>query len=81
MASSVIIQLVGVITELNAIANICKHRGLHEEHHFILMAMEVHSAPRHDMDHFIGECARLFHDRRFGGHLSLSFLHSIFQAM
>jgi hypothetical protein len=31
--------------------------------HFILMAMEVHNAPKHDMDHFIKECARLFHDR------------------
>jgi len=37
------------------------------------MAMEVHGALGHDIDCFIGECACFFHDRRSGGHLSLSF--------
>jgi hypothetical protein len=31
-------------------------------HHFIPMAMEVHNAPKHDMDHFIKEYPRPFHD-------------------
>ncbi len=35
--------------------------------------MEVHGALGHDMDHFIRECARLFHDRILEGHLSLFF--------
>ncbi len=37
------------------------------------MAMKVHNTPEHDMDPFIKECARLFHDKQLGGHLSLSF--------
>jgi hypothetical protein len=37
------------------------------------MAMEVHIAPRYDIDCFIKECARLFHNRIFENHLSLSF--------
>jgi hypothetical protein len=37
------------------------------------MAMKVHGALGHDMDHFIKECVHLFHDRQSGGHLSLSF--------
>jgi hypothetical protein len=73
VALSVISRLIGAIVELNAIVKIGKYRGLHEGHHFILMAMEVHGAFGHDMDRFIGECACLFHDRRFGSHLSLSF--------
>jgi hypothetical protein len=44
-----------------------------------LMAMEVHGAPRHDMDHFIKECTCLFHDRWSGGHLSLSFYIQFFK--
>jgi hypothetical protein len=63
MASSVINQLIGAIAKLNAIAKIYKYRGLHERHHFIPMAMEVHGTPRRDMDRFIKECARLFHKR------------------
>ncbi len=51
------------VVKLSAIAKIHNYRGLHERHHFILMAMEVHGTPEHDMDHFIRECARLFHDR------------------
>jgi hypothetical protein len=63
MVSSVIIQSASAIAKFSAIAKIRKYRGLHEGHHFILMAMEVHNALRHDMDHFIRECAHLFHDR------------------
>jgi hypothetical protein len=40
---------------------------------FILMVMEVHGAPGHDMDHFIRECVRLFYDRQSKDHLSLTF--------
>ncbi len=79
MTLSVISRLVGAIVELNAIANIHKYKRLHEGHHFILMAMEMHGAPWHDMDHFIKECARLFHDRWSGGHLSLSFCIQFFK--
>ncbi len=49
--------------ELNAIVKIHKYRGFHEGHHFISMAMEMHDAPRHDMNPFIKEYACLFHDR------------------
>jgi hypothetical protein len=49
--------------KLSAITKIHKYKRFHEGHHFIPMAMEVHNAPKHDMDHFIKECARLFHDR------------------
>ncbi len=55
VASSVINQLVGVVMKFCTIVKICKYRGLHEGHHFNLMAMEVHDAPMHDMDHFIRE--------------------------
>jgi hypothetical protein len=34
--------------------------------------MEVHDAPKCDMDRFISECACLFHNRRLKAHLSLS---------
>ncbi len=60
MAMNVINWLAGVIVELNAIVKIHKYRGLHEGHHFILVAMEVHDALGHDMDCFIRECACLF---------------------
>jgi len=63
----------------NSIAKICMYRGLHEGHHFILMAMEVHGALGHDMDRLIKECADLFHDRRLRGHLSLSFWIQFFR--
>jgi hypothetical protein len=42
------------------------------------MAMEVHGALGHDMDHFIKECARLFHDKQLKDHLSLSFYIQFF---
>jgi len=73
MASNVISRLISVAMELNTIVEIHKCKGLHEGHHFILMAMKVHGALEHDMDHFIKECVSLFHNRRLGGYLSLYF--------
>ncbi len=35
--------------------------------------MEVHDAFKHDTDHFIRECACLFHKKRLKGYLFLSF--------
>jgi hypothetical protein len=43
------------------------------------MATEVHGTPRQDMDRFIKECARLFHNKRLEGHLSLSFCIQFFK--
>jgi hypothetical protein len=63
MGTSFIIQSTSVITKLNVIAKICKYKSIHERHHFISMAMEVHCALKGDMNHFIRECVRLFHDR------------------
>jgi hypothetical protein len=37
------------------------------------MAMEVRNTPIHDMDCFIKECVRFFHNRRLEGHLSFFF--------
>jgi hypothetical protein len=79
MASNVINQLTSVIAELSTIAKIRKYRKLHEGHHFILMAMEVHDTPGCDMDRFIRECAYLFHDRQLKGHLSLYFYIHFFR--
>jgi antirestriction protein len=78
MIMNVINQPTSVVVELNTIAKIHKYKRLHEEHHFISMAMEVHNTPEHDMDCFIRECAHLFHNKQSKGHLSF-FLHSIFQ--
>ncbi len=69
MAMNVMNQPTGVVAKLNAITKIHKYKRFHEGHHFIPMAMEVHDAPMHDMDHFIKECACLFQSK---GHLSLS---------
>jgi hypothetical protein len=69
MVLNVISQPASVVIELNAIIEIHKYKG----HHFILMTMEVHDTPKHDMDHFIRECAHLFHDKRLKGHSSLYF--------
>jgi hypothetical protein len=77
VASTVISQPTCVAAKLNTIAKIHKYRGLHEGHHFIPTTTEVHNALECDMDCFIKECARLFHNRWSGGHLSL-FLHSTF---
>jgi hypothetical protein len=76
---SVIIWPVHVATKLNTIVKIHKYKGLHEGHHFILMAMEVHNTLKHDMDHFIKECAHLFHVKQSGGCLSLSFCIQFFR--
>jgi hypothetical protein len=46
--------------KFSAITKIHNYKRLHEGHHFIPMAMEVHNTPRH----FIKECVCLFHDRR-----------------
>ncbi len=43
------------------------------------MVMEVHSAFGRDMNHFIKECARLFHNRQSEGHLSWSFCIQFFK--
>jgi len=66
--------------ELSAIIKIHKYKGLHEGHHFILMAMEMHNTHGWDMDHFIKECACFFHDMIRRSFI-LVLLHSIFQAM
>jgi hypothetical protein len=79
VAMSVISRLIGVTMKFNTIVKIHKYKGLHDRHHFILMAMEVHGAPRCDMDRFIRECAYLFHDRWSKGHLSLSFCIQFFK--
>ncbi len=63
MAMRVINRLASAAVELSTIVKINKYRELHDGHHFILMAMEVHGAPEHDMDRFIKECARFSHDR------------------
>jgi hypothetical protein len=51
------------VVKFSGIVKICKYRELHEGHHFISMVMEMHDAFWHDMDRFIRECARTFHDR------------------
>jgi hypothetical protein len=43
------------------------------------MAMEMNNALGRDMDRFINEYVRLFHDRWLGGHLSLSFCIQFFK--
>ncbi len=73
MVSNVINQPTSAIAKLSSIIKIQKYRGLYEGHHFILMAMEVHGTLGSDMNHFIRECACLFHDRQSKGHLSLFF--------
>ncbi len=73
---SVITQPICVVTKPNVIAKIRKYRELHEGHRFIPMIVEVHSAPMCDMDHFIKECAHLFHDKQPRGHLFLVFAFS-----
>jgi hypothetical protein len=62
VASSVNNRPIGATMKFSAIAKIRKYKGLYERHHFILMAMEVHDAPRCDMDCFIKEYVCLFHD-------------------
>jgi hypothetical protein len=79
VALSVINRPIGVATKLNAITKIRKYRRFHERHHFIPMAMEVHGTPKQDMDHFIKECAHLFHDKQSKSHLSLAFCIQFFK--
>jgi hypothetical protein len=79
VASSVISRPIGTIVELSTIVKICKSRGLHEGHHFIPMAMEVHDTPKLDMNCFIRECAYLFHDKQSCSHLSLYFYIQFFK--
>jgi hypothetical protein len=79
VAMSVISQPTSAIVEFNAIVKIHKYKRLHEGHHFILMAMEVHGTPECDMDSFIKECVCLFHNRWSRGHLSLYFCIQFFR--
>jgi hypothetical protein len=79
VALNVITQPTSVVAELNAIVKIHKYRGLHEGHHFILMAVEVHDTLGCDMDCFIKKCACHFHDKRLRGRLSLSFCIQFFR--
>jgi hypothetical protein len=73
MAMSVTSRPTNTTKELNTIVKIYKYRRFHERHHFILMVMKVHDTFKRDMDNFIRECVRFFHDKRLGGHLFLSF--------
>jgi len=79
MISSVINQPTSVVEKFNTIIKIHKYRRLHEGQHLIPMTMEVHGAPRRDMDCFIRECVRLFHDKQSRDHLSLSFYIQFFR--
>jgi hypothetical protein len=76
---SVISRAIDATAKLSTIAKIRKYRRFHEGHHFIPMAMEVHNAPKHDMDRFIRECACLFHDKQSRGHLSFFFYIQFFR--
>jgi hypothetical protein len=59
VAVSVINRLVSANAKLSTITKIRKYRRIHEMHHFISMAIEVHDTPKRDMDCF--PC--LFHNR------------------
>jgi hypothetical protein len=50
MVTNVISRLTSDVVELNTIVKINQYREFHEGHHFIPLAMEVHSTPDHDMD-------------------------------
>jgi hypothetical protein len=73
MASNVISWPTNVDAKFNPIGKIHKYRGFHEGHHFIPMVMEVHNTFEHDMDCFIRECVRLFHNKWSRSYLSLYF--------
>jgi len=79
MTTSVISRPASAAAKFNTIAKICKYRGVHEGHHFIPTAMEVHDAPGHDIDCFIEECVHLFHDRQLKGYVSLFFCIQFFK--
>jgi len=53
-------KLVGASVKFNAIVKIHKYKGLHEGHHNIPMAMEVHGALGHDMDYSLGSVPIFF---------------------
>jgi hypothetical protein len=75
MASNIISQSTGAITKLSAFVKICKYKGFHERHHFILMAMELHGTPKHDMNCLCPP----FHHKQSRGHLFLSFYIQFFK--
>jgi hypothetical protein len=79
IVTSVINQPTSANAKIKTTVKISKYKRLFEGHHFIPMATEVHSAPRHDMGRFIRECAHLFHDKQSKGHLSLSFCIQFFK--
>jgi hypothetical protein len=79
VATNGINQRAHAIAELNTIVKICESRRIHEGHHFISMAMEVHGTPGHDMDHFIKESACLFYNKQSRYHLSLYFCIQFFK--
>ncbi len=43
------------------------------------LKLHQHNTLKRDMDHFIKECAHLFHNRQLKGHLSLSFYIQFFK--
>ncbi len=79
MVTNIISQLVNAVVKLSVIVKIHTYRKLHEGHHFIPMAMEIHDASRRDVDYFIMECVHLFHNRRSRGHLFLFFCIQFFR--
>jgi hypothetical protein len=79
MAMNVISRPIGALTKFNAIIKIRMYRRLHDENHFISMPMEAHGTPECDMDHFIKECVRLFHNRQSRDHFHFYFWIQIFR--
>jgi len=79
MALNVISQPSSAIAKLSVIVKIHKYKGFHEGHHFVLLAMEVQGTHGCDMDRFIKECVRLFHNRQSRGYLSLYFCIQFFR--
>jgi hypothetical protein len=59
VALTIISRPIGAHVEFSAIVKIHKYRRLHEGHHIISMAMEVHDTFGCDMDHFIREWAHI----------------------
>jgi hypothetical protein len=60
VATNVISRLASAFAKLSAITKIRKYKRVNEGHHFIPMAIEVHSTPKCDMDHFIRELFVIF---------------------
>jgi hypothetical protein len=79
VTSNVISQSANVAMKFNIIIKIRKYRRLHEGHHFIPLALKLNNTLERDMDHFMKECAYLFHNRRSRSHLSLSFCIHFFR--